>query len=103
MQNDAPLSSLVADVATQLLGVDSFTPLTEPSMAAEDFSFYGHQVPAVFTFLGIGGEHPPSVGLHNAQFTLDESVLPTGAALHAAVAVGWVERQAGQGKVKDEL
>jgi len=26
----------------------------QPSMAAEDFSFYGQQVPSVFTFLGIG-------------------------------------------------
>ena len=26
----------------------------QPSMAAEDFSFYGQQVPSVYTFLGIG-------------------------------------------------
>eukprot|EP00983_Pelagomonas_calceolata_P127533 1161414-Pelagomonas_calceolata.AAC.4 len=28
----------------------------QPSMAAEDFSFYGQRVPSVFTFLGIGEE-----------------------------------------------
>ena len=44
-------------------------------------------VPGVFTYLGIRNETVGSVhGLHTPQFTLDETVLPRGAALHAAVA-----------------
>lgn len=44
-------------------------------------------VPGVFTYLGIGNETAGSVhGLHTPRFTLDETVLPRGAALHAAVA-----------------
>jgi len=40
------------------LGLDSpvglVKTLDQPSLAAEDFSFYGQTVPSVFTFLGIG-------------------------------------------------
>lgn len=101
LQNDAGLAAMAADVASKLLGADAYAPLAEPSMAAEDFSFYAQSVPAVFTLLGSGGTNPPGVGLHNPQFTLDEGVLPQGAALHAALAVEWVERQSGG--AKDEL
>jgi len=47
-----------------LLHADAAVPvgpvldLDQPSMAAEDFSFYGQKVPSVFTFLGIGGWYP---------------------------------------------
>lgn len=104
LQNDAGLAALAADVASKLLGAEAYEPLAEPSMAAEDFSFYAQSVPAVFTFLGSGGTSPPGVGLHNPKFTLDEGVLPQGAALHAALAVEWVEQQsAARGANKDEL
>lgn len=44
-------------------------------------------VPGVFTYLGSGNETAGAVyGLHTPAFILDESVLPRGAALHAAVA-----------------
>ena len=42
----------------------------------EDFSAYQRRVPGVFFLLGTGGE-----ALHSPQFTFDESVLLTGAAL----------------------
>ena len=41
----------------------------EPSMAAEDFSFYGQAVPAVFSFLGIGDAAlGTDASLHNPRF-----------------------------------
>ena len=41
----------------------------EPSMAAEDFSFYGQAVPAVFSFLGIGDVAlGTDASLHNPHF-----------------------------------
>lgn len=44
--------------------------------------------PGVFTYLGIYNESAGSVHqLHTAKFTLDESVMPRGAALHTAVAL----------------
>ena len=60
-----------------------------PTLAGEDFSFYSHaaHVPSCFTFLGIKDEKLGTVhGLHTPKFKLDESVLRTGAAMHAALA-----------------
>ena len=48
----------------------------------EDFSAYQRRVPGVFFLLGTGGE-----ALHSPQFTFDESVLLTGAALLRRLAV----------------
>lgn len=52
-----------------------------PAMTAEDFSVFGRYCPSVFFELGIG-DVPP---LHAATFAFDESVLPTGPALYAAL------------------
>ncbi|GLC46738.1 hypothetical protein PLESTF_001786600 [Pleodorina starrii] len=112
-RNDEALSALVREVAAELLdppmaGVatrgspsssspspSSRVQLVEPSMAAEDFSFYGEVVPqASFTFLGIGDPTKGTdVGLHSPRFQMDEEQLPLGAALHAAVATEWLLRQ----------
>lgn len=52
-------------------------------------------VPAAMSFLGIRNESVSSVhGLHTPRFRMDESQLPVGAALHAAVALGFLESAA---------
>lgn len=35
--------------------------------------------------------------MHTSRFTMDESQLPVGAALHAATALRWLEGAAGEG------
>jgi IAA-amino acid hydrolase len=66
---------------------------TEPIMPAEDFAFFARAVPATFVFLGIRNETAGSVhNLHSRNFTLDESALHRGAALHAALAVEYLAR-----------
>ncbi len=60
----------------------------EPLMVAEDFSYYLEEVPGTFWWLGAGEPAEGCVaGLHNATFTIDESILPIGAALLAWNAV----------------
>ena len=55
-------------------------------------------VPGAFTFLGIHNESAGSVhGLHTPQFLMDDSQLPRGAALHAAVAVTFFQQNAESG------
>ncbi len=57
------------------LGAQSPSLLSQPVLAAEDFSFYQQEVPGVFFFLGTG-DTPP---LHAADFSFnDEAVLPKG-------------------------
>lgn len=80
----------------------------EPTLAGEDFSFYSHvgQVPSCFTFLGIRNEELGSVhGLHTPRFKLDESVLPIGAAMHAALATEFLDTYSSRTAAdsKDEL
>lgn len=74
---------LVAQVAEQLALTTMELPT--PIMAAEDFAFMLQQTPGAIVFLGCqvegGGQ------LHSDTMQLDEAVLPTGAALHAAMAL----------------
>ena len=52
-----------------------FRTLPEPSMTAEDFSWYQRRLPGMFFFLGVGG----TPALHNGKFNFDEKILLKGA------------------------
>ncbi|PNH10626.1 IAA-amino acid hydrolase ILR1-like 1 [Tetrabaena socialis] len=89
-----------APAAAAAAAAPTAVELIEPSLAAEDFSFYGDAVPqTAFTFLGTGDAAlGTDVGLHSPRFRLDERQLPVGAALHAAIALEWLaEREAASG------
>ncbi len=60
----------------------------EPTLAGEDFSVYLQQVPGCFFWLGSGPETGAenAFGLHHPRFSIDESCLPVGASLLAAIA-----------------
>jgi hippurate hydrolase len=62
----------------------SAVELANPSMGAEDFAFFLEKVPGAFVWLGVGDVS----GLHTPQFYFDEEILPQGAALLAALALG---------------
>ena len=52
-----------------------FEPLAEPSMTAEDFSWYQRRLPGMFFFLGLG-DTPP---LHGDHFDFDDEIMVKGA------------------------
>lgn len=57
-------------------------------MAAEDFAFYAQQIPATFYRLGTRNEAKGWVSsVHTSTFDVDESALPLGAGLMAAIAL----------------
>lgn len=63
-----------------------------PTMGAEDFSFYSQKMPGAFFWLGIKNETLGSTySLHSPYFFMDEQALPIGAALHAAVAMAYLD------------
>ncbi|KAK4371804.1 hypothetical protein RND71_007188 [Anisodus tanguticus] len=70
--------------------IKEYAPVT---VGAEDFSFYSQKMSAAF--FNIGAQNKTAVsgvkGLHSPYFTLDEDVLPIGAALHAAVAMSFFD------------
>ena len=75
------------EVAADLFGAENYEEI-EPTLAAEDFSYYTEKIPSTFTFLGTGNRTlETDVGVHNPYFKLDESVLPKGAAYHTALAI----------------
>jgi IAA-amino acid hydrolase len=107
--NDVALAELVAGVGQRLqaaaaavadaaLGGDSdvtrasvrFSPLAEPTMAAEDFSMFTSigRIPSCFVFMGINSHSADGrlAGLHTPKFSMEEGRLALGAALHASVA-----------------
>lgn len=84
------------------MSVSPYTPTSkhvlesEPVMPAEDFSFFARALPSAFSFIGAADPRGAAGGggglLHNPRFSLDEGVLPVGAALHAAVAAEYLAR-----------
>lgn len=67
---------------------------TDPVMPGEDFAFFGRKIPSTMMFIGIRNETVGSVhNLHSPNFKLDESVLPLGAAVHASLAMSYLEKQ----------
>ncbi|KAL6873813.1 hypothetical protein ACP4OV_013895 [Aristida adscensionis] len=84
--NDARMVEHVRGVAAALLGGGGYREVA-PMMGAEDFAFYSQAVPAGFFYIGVRNETLGSVHTgHSPYFIIDEDVLPTGAAVHAAVA-----------------
>ncbi len=79
----------------------------EPTMAGEDFAFYGDAgIPSTFVHLGIRDEKKGTVhGLHTSRFLLDEDIMPLGAAYHAALAIEFLEGHSSSpsSKSSDEL
>ncbi len=59
----------------QVLKIADFEALAEPSMTAEDFSWYQRFVPGMFFFLGLG-DVP---ALHSDNFDFDEKIMTKGA------------------------
>ena len=105
--NDKDAASFVSSVASNVFGKDMVDPNVEATMAGEDFAFIARKVQSAFTFLGIRNETAGSVhGLHTAKFTMDESTLKKGAALHAILATEFL-RNKGLGlpteSTRDEL
>jgi hippurate hydrolase len=82
--NDEGAAGYALGVAEDLFGAQSVQELPNPSMTAEDFSFYLEKVPGAFIWLGVGEDIS---GLHTPQFAFDEEILPRGSALLAALAL----------------
>lgn len=88
--NDERIYEHVRRVSTEIVGEENIR-LAPCFMGSEDFAFYLDKVPGSFLFLGtrnekVGAVYPP----HSPYFTVDEDVLPIGAAIHAAFAQSYL-------------
>jgi len=85
--NHPETTALARSTAEAYLGPQQVVDL-DLWMAAEDFAFYAQQIPATFYRLGTRNEAKGWVSsVHTSTFDVDESALPLGAGLMAAIAL----------------
>jgi amidohydrolase len=91
--NDEGFARFVLDTARDLLGRDGAVPANNPMMGAEDFSYVLQRVPGAMANLGTRPDSGPVYPNHSNRMLLNESALATGVAMHAAVALRFLERK----------
>jgi amidohydrolase len=88
--NSARVAERVLELGAELFGAGQVERMERPLLGAEDFAYVLGSAPGALAFLGAC---PPALPVaeaapnHSARAVFDESVLPAGAALHAAVAL----------------
>jgi hippurate hydrolase len=88
--NDATFAAFVREVALDVAGPDAVAEMAAPIMGAEDFSYVLQRVPGAMAFLGA---RPADQALatapqnHSNRVVFDETALPVGVAMYAAVAL----------------
>jgi amidohydrolase len=80
----------VLRVATDLLGPEHVQAMATPIMGSEDFSYVLQRVPGAFAFLGTRPAEGPAPPNHSNRMIVNESALPTGIAMHVAVALDFL-------------
>lgn len=87
LENHPALTDKARQAAIDYLGEENVVEL-DLWMAAEDFSYYSHEIDACFYRLGTRNEaRGITSGVHTPTFDIDESALPIGAGLLAWQAI----------------
>ena len=76
VMNDPTCAEAVERVATKVIGPDNVTKTGLPLAAAEDFAFYGREIPAAYFLVG-AGEPGGSPTCHHPDFDFNDAILPT--------------------------
>lgn len=78
----------VRTIAREMLGEERVGEEQYPSMAAEDFSFYGRELPACFFFLGLRPKGQPTYpNLHAPTFDFNDEAIPVGVSTMVGLAL----------------
>lgn len=94
--NDEVLYIHGKKVGESLLG-EANVYLLPMSMDAEEFRLYSQKIPAALFMIGTSNETLKSGGqIHAPYLVIGEDVLPIGAALHAAVAISYLDSHLAQ-------
>uniref|UniRef100_A0A0D3ET36 Peptidase M20 dimerisation domain-containing protein n=1 Tax=Oryza barthii TaxID=65489 RepID=A0A0D3ET36_9ORYZ len=98
--NSAALHAHFQAVAAETLGASAAVlGAMEPCMGSEDFAVFSEAVPAShFYFVGVRNEAEGLVHLaHSPHFRVDDAALPYGAALHASLAMRYLDERRREG------
>lgn len=88
--NDPAYTTFVDRIARRTLGDGLVSPLENPSMGGEDWSYVLREVPGMMSYLGAcppGGIPGKVPGNHSNRVVFDEEAMVNGMAMHAAVAM----------------
>lgn len=86
--NDAGMTAQVEAAAKEILGEENVIRLEQPTMGAEDFSYFQQKVPGAYFNVGtFNAEKGITKPIHNPQFNIDETILHKAAAVLAHTAV----------------
>ncbi|MFF1476756.1 M20 family metallopeptidase [Streptomyces sp. NPDC058301] len=91
--NDPGFTDFVLRTAAGALGTEAVDVLTATQMTAEDFAYVLRAVPGALAFLGVcppGLEPHEAPSLHSPRMDVDENVIASGIACHAAVALAFL-------------
>jgi amidohydrolase len=88
LQNDEALTLRAKERAIEYLGEANVVDL-DVRMTAEDFAYFGHEMPGCFYRLGTASssDNSKSFSVHHPRFDIDEEALKTGMGLMAWMAV----------------
>src|SRR5436309_6872303 len=93
--NDAAFADFVLDTARELLGSEVVHATSHPIMASEDFSYVLQRVRGAIANLSTRPATGPAFPNHSPRMLLNESALAAGIAMHVAVALRFLEGEAG--------
>ncbi|HHY39006.1 MAG TPA: amidohydrolase [Clostridia bacterium] len=89
--NDDSLTEFAAGSIRALLGDDAVQVMKEPSMGAEDFSYFAREVPGTFLRIGAAkGGNASNHPSHSPLFDFDERAIPIGSAVMAQIALDFL-------------
>lgn len=91
INSDEQVVETARGAAVKLFGEEVLAPF-EKLMGSEDFSFLMEKAPGVYGFIGGRSENVPGSGMsnHHECYTVDEKILPMGAALAAQFAADFL-------------
>jgi len=91
--NHDTFARFVLETGRELLGPEGAVLAQNPMMGAEDFSYVLQRIPGTMANLGTRPDSGPVYPNHSNRMMLNESALATGVAMHAAVALRFLERK----------
>lgn len=93
MVTDEALSEQLAQYARAIVGSEN-TIFAPPNTGTEDFSAFSERVPSAYFTIGSGSiAQGHTLTLHNPKILLNEDCLPTGAAVYAGCAFGFLQQE----------
>lgn len=87
LENEERMTDYFCDVTEQLFGTGYIEKVAEPSMCAEDFSFYLEKTAGAFGWLGCTKKGAEVWPLHSGRCAPDEDILWRGSALLCGLAM----------------